>query len=97
MSELADVFYCMIDKLERHVSKQTSFFAIGHNIYYQGNKHEVESVVQKIWSFEKTKYYIYEMKKITFNDLRVIFGEVYLYRHMGGCDHMIVFQEARLF
>ena len=37
------------------------------------------------------------MKKVTFNDLRVVFGEVYLYRHLGGCDHMIVFQEARLF
>lgn len=37
------------------------------------------------------------MKKISLQDLRVIFGEVYIFRHLGGCDHMIVFKEARLF
>ena len=32
------------------------------------------------------------MKKTSIQDLRVIFGRVYLFRHLGGCDHLIIFK-----
>lgn len=30
-------------------------------------------------------------------NLRVVFGRPYLFRHLGGCDHMIVFKDIRLY
>lgn len=31
------------------------------------------------------------------DDLRVIFGSPYVYSHLDGCDHIVIFKEARLF
>jgi hypothetical protein len=37
------------------------------------------------------------MNHTELKNLRVVFGRPYLFRHMNGCDHMIVFKDIRLF
>ena len=42
-------------------------------------------------------FYKFSMSNIELKHLRVIFGRPYLFRHIGGCDHMIVFKDIKLF
>ncbi len=37
------------------------------------------------------------MNKLFIKNLRVVFGRPYLFRHLDGCDHMIVFKDLRLY
>lgn len=36
-----------------------------------------------------------EIDKVTFSDLSVRFGYPYVYQHLGNCEHLIVFSDAR--
>jgi hypothetical protein len=35
------------------------------------------------------------MHETTFNDLRIVLGKPYLYRHQGSCDHIVQFRDIR--
>ena len=37
------------------------------------------------------------MNNIDIKSLRIVFGRPYLFRHMNGCDHMVVFKDIKLF
>ena len=37
-----------------------------------------------------------EMSKAKIKNLRVVFGRPYLFRHLEGCDHTIVFKDLRI-
>jgi hypothetical protein len=43
------------------------------------------------------KYRKFQMSQTELKSLRVIFGRPYLFRHLGGCDHTIVFKDLRLY
>ena len=36
------------------------------------------------------------MGRVKIKNLRVVFGRPYLYRHLEGCDHIIVFKDLRV-
>jgi|LakMenE18May11ns_1017448.scaffolds.fasta_scaffold9698038_1 hypothetical protein len=36
------------------------------------------------------------MTKIKMKNLRVVFGRPYLYRHLEGCDHIIIFKDLHV-
>ena len=36
------------------------------------------------------------MGKTKVNNLRVIFGRPYIYRHLDGCDHLLIFKDLRV-
>ena len=39
---------------------------------------------------------IYEMAKTKVKSLRVVFGRPYLFRHLEGCDHIIIFKDMHI-
>lgn len=36
------------------------------------------------------------MGKVKLKNLRVVYGRPYLYRHLEGCDHLIIFKDLRI-
>ena len=39
---------------------------------------------------------LFEMAKTRLKNLRVVFGRPYIYRHLEGCDHIIIFKDLRI-
>ena len=39
---------------------------------------------------------VYEMSKTKIKSMRVVFGRPYLFRHLDGCDHIIIFKDLRI-
>lgn len=37
------------------------------------------------------------MEKTRLEDLRIEVGQPYVFRHLQGCDHMLIFNQVRLF
>lgn len=85
------------NELYKGKTERCQYIIIGDHIYYHGDVEELDNFLERAHSFEKVNYKLIYMNDIKLGDLRVIFGHPYLYRHLGGCDHMICFREARIF
>jgi hypothetical protein len=102
-------FYCLIARLE---GKETmhhlnSYCLIEDNFYYYGNlaKKKIEDIIafstQNMDDDFAVEHHphnnlVYEMAKTKIKNLRVVYGRPYLYRHLEGCDHIIIFKDLRI-
>lgn len=93
-------FDCMISQLhsahyangKANMEDLCKYLIMGDCIYYQGRRAEVEKIAEKAACFEKVNYRLSPMESVQMADLRVIFGHPYMYRHLGGCDHIVIFR-----
>lgn len=78
---------------------------IEDNFYYHGNaaRKKVEEVIAfSNENFEEEgikperTHALIEMTKMKIKNLRVVFGRPYLYRHLEGCDHIIIFKDLHV-
>ena len=57
----------------------------------------MQRLSQQFSNFESSKnIQSIEMNKIKLKNLRVVFGRPYLFRHLEGCDHIIIFKDLRI-
>lgn len=105
--EVVCKFYCLIARLEgkESIHWANSYCLIEDNFYYHGNT--AHKKIDEIIAFSnhnleedgmKTEHShaIYEMAKTKVKSLRVVFGRPYLFRHLEGCDHIIIFKDMHI-
>lgn len=102
-------FYCLIARLEGKESMHhlNSYCLIEDNFYYYGNlaKKKIEDIIafstqnmDEDFAVEHHPHnnLVFEMAKTKIKNLRVVYGRPYLYRHLEGCDHIIIFKDLRI-
>ena len=107
--DLVSKFYCLIARLDNkeHAHHFNSYCLIEENFYYNGNaaKKKIEEIISfsnqnmdeehDLEPLEKNNL-IFEMSKTKIKNLRIVFGRPYLFRHLEGCDHIILFKDLRI-
>jgi hypothetical protein len=107
LAEVAARFYCMIARLEGRENNHwsNSYFLIEENFYFHGNvaRKKVEEIIAfSTQNFDEEEphpqpqHAILEMNKAKLKSLRVVFGRPYLFRHLEGCDHIVIFKDLHL-
>lgn len=100
-----------LENLDQQANYLDSYFLIEENFYFYGNnaRQKIEEVIGFVNKNQEKEYYMGEetemksspsksdMSKASLSGLRVVFGRPYLYRHLEGCDHMVIFKDLRLF
>ncbi|XP_049831147.1 snRNA-activating protein complex subunit 3-like [Schistocerca gregaria] len=87
------------DKVAKEIYKSGFFFF--EDIFYNDFRHENNidySAVIREWAERKKigNFGTAVMEETAFMDLTVRFGFPYVYQHLGNCEHLIVFSDARL-
>ena len=100
---MASKFYCLIAKHEGKENSHhlNSYFLIEENFYFYG--HQVKNNIDEMIKMspdsregQSKPLKALSMGSTKMKELRVIFGRPYLFRHLEGCDHTIVFKDLRI-
>ena len=83
------------------VSEKSGFFFIENTFYNDTSAESVDySRVIREWAENRNtgidQMHSCSLENVKFNDLTIRLGCPYLYRHMGDCEHLLVFQWLRM-
>jgi hypothetical protein len=103
--EAVCAFYCLIARLEgkEQTHHLNSYCLIEDCFYYHGP--QARKKVEDIIAFSQQAHEgshpepplrLLEMGKSRLKHLRVVFGRPYVYRHLEGCDHVLIFKDLHL-